>query len=203
MISDNPPATLAKTNRGIIFWTIMKDWIFSPGRLTLCRNDITTLDADAIVNAANSWLTGGGGVDGAIHHAAGVAPLQDACQAIIRKIGTLPPGEAVITPGFGLPAKHIIHTVGPIWKGGAHHESTLLRNAYLNSLRLAHEHDIKTIAFPAISCGVYGYPVEDAARIALTALKEGLEARLIEEASMVLHGEAAYDTWTAIAHEIL
>ena len=181
----------------------MQHWTFSSGRLALRLGDITALDADAIVNAANSRLAGGGGVDGAIHRAAGAARLQDACRAIIREIGSLPPGEAVITPGFNLPAKHIIHTVGPIWRGGAHGEPALLRNAYLNSLELAHEHDIRTIAFPAISCGVYGYPVEDAARIALTALKEGLEAGLVAEASMVLHDRSAHDTWTAIANEIL
>ena len=181
----------------------MQTWKAGRGRLTVRQGNITTLVADAIVNAANSLLAGGGGVDGAIHHAAGIDRLQTACRAIIRRIGSLHPGEAVITPGFQLPAKHIIHTVGPVWNGGANHEPTLLRNAYLNSLRLAHDHDIKTIAFPAISCGVYGYPVEDAARIALPALKEGLEAGLVEEAFMVLHGEAAFDTWTAIAQEIL
>lgn len=181
----------------------MQSWQIGSGHLFIRQGDITTLDADAIVNAANSRLAGGGGVDGAIHQAAGPSELQKACRTIIAEIGSLPPGEAVITSGFALPAKHIIHTVGPIWRGGDDNEATLLRNAYLNSLRLARQYDIKTIAFPAISCGVYGYPVADAARIALTALKEGLEAELVAEAGMVLHGEAAYATWLAAAEDVL
>ena len=173
------------------------------GHLFLHQGDITALTFDAIVNAANSRLAGGGGVDGAIHRAAGIAELRAACEAIIAEIGSLPPGKAALTPGFNLPSKYIIHTVGPIWRGGADNEPTLLRDAYLNSLRLAHENDIRTIAFPAISCGVYGYPVEDAARIALAALKQGLEQGLAAEAGMVLHGEAAYAIWSAAAEDVL
>lgn len=173
------------------------------GRLIIRQGDITSLDADAIVNAANSHLAGGGGVDGAIHRAAGADRLQAACRRIIDDLGPLPTGEAVITPGFDLPAHHIIHTVGPIWRDGTEDEPQLLRNAYANSLKLARKHDIETIAFPAISCGVYGYPVDKAARIALTALKKGLAAGLVKEASMVLHGDAAYDTWSAAAQDIL
>lgn len=181
----------------------MQRWKIGPGELFIRQGDITTLGLDAIVNAANSRLAGGGGVDGAIHRAAGVEALQRACQAIIADIGSLPAGEAAITPGFNLPATHIIHTVGPIWRGGDNDEPEQLRNAYLNSLRLASQHDITTIAFPAISCGVYGYPVEQAARIALLALKEGLEAGLVREAGMVLHGDAAYDLWLSVARNIL
>lgn len=151
----------------------MQRWNIGPGTLFIRKGDITTFEYDAIVNAANSRLAGGGGVDGAIHRAAGIEALQRACRAIIGDIGSLPFGEAVITPGFDLPAKHIIHTVGPIWRGGAENEPALLRDAYLNSLKLAQQYDISTIAFPAISCGAYGYPVEQAARIALLALKEG------------------------------
>jgi len=173
------------------------------GYLIIRQGDITTLEVDAIVNAANSRLAGGGGVDGAIHHAAGVDKLQEACKAIMSKVGSLSSGETVITPGFNLPATHILHTVGPIWRGGADKEPELLRNAYLNSLKLAHEKGIKTIAFPAISCGVYGYPVEDAARIAFTTLKEGVEAGLVEEAWMILHGDAMYTMWSAVAKDIL
>jgi len=173
------------------------------GHLFIRQGDITTLAADAIVNAANSRLAGGGGVDGAIHRAAGHEALQRACRAIIVDIGTLPAGEAVITPGFGLPARHIIHTVGPVWRGGQAREPELLKNAYINSLRLARKHDIRTIAFPAISCGVYGYPVADAAQVALAALVEGLLAGLAEEAGMVLHGEAAYAVWSQAAEAIL
>ena len=181
----------------------MQTWNAGQGRLTVRQGTITTLDVTAIVNAANSRLAGGGGVDGAIHQAAGADRLQAACRAIIEDIGSLPPGKAVITPGFDLPARHIIHTVGPIWRGGTDREPELLKNAYANCLRLAHEHDIETIAFPAISCGVYGYPVEDAARIALTALRQGLEAGLVNEATMVLHGQPAFDIWAGAAREIL
>ncbi len=181
----------------------MQRFKIGAGHLFIRQGDITTLEVACIVNAANSRLAGGGGVDGAIHRAAGADKLQEACQAIITDIGSLPPGEAVLTPGFNLPAKHIIHTVGPIWHGGTSNEPELLRSAYLNSLKLAHEHTIKTIAFPAISCGVYGYPVEDAARIALSALKEGLESGLVEEAGMVLHGDEAYSLWKNVAEDIL
>ena len=173
------------------------------GHLFLCQGDITTLAFDAIVNAANSRLAGGGGVDGAIHRAAGMIELRRACEAVIAEIGSLPPGRAVLTPGFSLPSKYIIHTVGPVWRGGRDNEPSLLRDAYLNSLRLAHENHIRTIAFPAISCGVYGYPVEDAAAVALAALKQGLEDGLAAEAGMVLHGEAAYATWSAVAEKVL
>lgn len=182
---------------------MQKTWSIGPGRITVREGDITRLDVDAVVNAANSRLAGGGGVDGAIHRAAGIGPLQEACRAIIREIGSLPPGEAVLTPGFNLPARHIIHTVGPIWRGGDADEPGLLENAYANSLRLAHEHDIHTVAFPAISCGVYGYPVEDAAHVALSALKSGVTKGLVREAVMVLHGEPACRTWTRIAEHIL
>ncbi len=181
----------------------MQRWKIGSGHLFIRHDDITTLKVDAIVNAANSRLAGGGGVDGAIHHAAGIDKLQKVCRAIITTIGELPPGEAIITPGFDLPANYIIHTVGPIWNGGYNSESELLRNAYLNSLNLAHENNIKSIAFPAISCGIYGYPVEKAAFIALTALIKGLEAGLIEEAGMVLHGEAALAIWQTAAEKIL
>ncbi|WP_319581995.1 O-acetyl-ADP-ribose deacetylase [uncultured Pseudodesulfovibrio sp.] len=182
---------------------MQKTWSAGPGRLTVREGDITRLDVDAIVNAANSRLAGGGGVDGAIHRAAGIDKLQAACREIIREIGSLPPGETVLTPGFNLPASHVIHTVGPIWHGGKDNEPALLSNAYMNSLRLAQQHDIRTVAFPAISCGVYGYPVEDAARIALSTLKKGLESGLVSEAVMVLHGETAFNTWSRIAEDIL
>ncbi len=181
----------------------MQRWKIGSGTLFVDQGDITTLKYDAIVNAANSRLAGGGGVDGAIHQAAGEDKLQAACQAIIADIGSLPTGEAVITPSFDLPAKHIIHTVGPIWRGGDQGEPALLQNAYLNSLKLAKEHNITTIAFPAISCGVYGYPVEPVARIALLALKEGLTSGLVAEAGMVLHGESALSIWNAVAKEVL
>ena len=134
--------------------------------------DITTLDVDAIVNAANERMLGGGGVDGAIHRAAG-PELYEACVALpeVRPGVRCPTGESRITPGFNLPARHVIHTVGPIWRGGNHGEAELLASCYRTSLALAHQHRVRTIAFPAISCGVYGYPVEDAAAIAVRAVR--------------------------------
>jgi O-acetyl-ADP-ribose deacetylase (regulator of RNase III) len=131
------------------------------------QGDITRLQVDAIVNAANSALRGGGGVDGAIHRAAGPELLQ-AC----REYNGCPTGEAVITPGFKLPAKWVIHTVGPVWHGGDHGEPGLLERCYRNSLELALEHDVRTIAFPSISTGVYGYPKDAAARIAVAVMRE-------------------------------
>ena len=180
----------------------MKTWALGSGHLHVRQGDITTITVDGVVNAANSRLAGGGGVDGAIHRAAGPGILQIACREIIARIGSLPPGEAVITSGFELPARHIIHTVGPIWRGGGHNEPALLENAYLNSLRLAHEHGLASIAFPAISCGVYGYPVDRAARIGLAALRLGLEHGLVVEASMVLHDEQALAVWSGAANDI-
>jgi O-acetyl-ADP-ribose deacetylase (regulator of RNase III) len=136
------------------------------GKITIKLGDITEEPADAIVTAANERLSGGGGVDGAVHRAAGPALLEEC-----REIGGCPTGQAVITGAGKLKAKRVIHTVGPVWRGGGSNEAQLLANAYRNSLFLAKQSGVKTIAFPAISTGVYGYPIGEAARIALDAGK--------------------------------
>lgn len=134
-------------------------------RVELLQADITSLEVDAIVNAANNALLGGGGVDGAIHRAAG-PQLLEAC----RLIGGCPTGEARITPGFNLPSKFVIHTVGPVWRGGENKEDSLLESCYLESLKLAVSHNCNTVAFPNISTGVYGFPKERAAEIAIKSV---------------------------------
>lgn len=161
-------------------------------RIEVCQGDITQLNVDAIVNAANKQLAGGGGVDGAIHRAAG-PELKDAC----RKIGGCPPGQAVVTPGFKLPAKHVIHTVGPVWSGGTHGEDDTLANAYLNSLKRAREHDARTVAFPAISTGVYSYPLERACEIAVATVRADLAENALPETVIF----CAFDADTKAAYE--
>jgi O-acetyl-ADP-ribose deacetylase (regulator of RNase III) len=137
--------------------------------IDIVRGDITTLHVDAIVNAANTTLLGGGGVDGAIHRAAGAELLAEC-----RALGGCQPGEAKITRGYKLPTRYVIHTVGPFWTGGKRGEPQILANCYRNSLLLALENRIKTIAFPAISCGAYGYPIWEATQIALETTREFL-----------------------------
>ena len=144
-------------------------------RVKLIQGDITKLQVDAIVNAANSSLLGGGGVDGAIHRAGGPQILE-ACKQIRNKQGGCKTGEAVITTGGNLKAKHVIHTVGPVWNGGSSNEEQLLGNAYRNSLQLAVEHNISTIAFPNISTGIYGFPKRRAAEIAIATVQQFLQS---------------------------
>ena len=146
--------------------------------IRIVQGDITTLSVDAIVNAANQMMLGGGGVDGAIHRAAG-RELYEACLAVpeVRPGVRCPTGEARITPGFRLPAKFVIHTVGPVYRDGRHGEPDLLAACYRNSLALAAENGCRSIAFPCISTGVYGYPIEDAARIAVREVREFLTQR--------------------------
>jgi O-acetyl-ADP-ribose deacetylase (regulator of RNase III) len=160
-------------------------------RIDVIQGDITEQRVDAIVNAANSSLLGGGGVDGAIHRTAG-PELLAACQ----KIGGCPTGEARITPGFRLPARFVIHAVGPVWRGGAHGERDLLASCYQASLTLAAEHGARTVAFPSISTGAYGYPVERAAPVAVQALREGLATYPeIERVTIVCRGQETFDAY--------
>lgn len=145
--------------------------------IRIWQGDITRLDRDAIVNAANASLLGGGGVDGAIHRAAGPDLLAEC-----RQIGGCPTGHARLTAGHNLPARHVIHTVGPVWKGGTGNEDALLASAYRNALDLARSHGLKTIAFPAISTGIYGFPQGRAARIAIRTIRQhgaGLDVTLV------------------------
>jgi O-acetyl-ADP-ribose deacetylase (regulator of RNase III) len=161
------------------------------GRIEIIRGDITKVGVDAIVNAANTTLLGGGGVDGAIHRAAGPELIAEC-----RTLSGCEPGEAKITGGYRLPARFVIHTVGPIWRGGRHDEARTLANCYRNSLQLAAENDIKTIAFPAISCGAYGYPIEEAAHIALKTTHDFLAINdTIEKVMFVLWGGDVYDAF--------
>ena len=149
---------------------------FSQTRIYLIQGDITRVAADAIVNAANSSLMGGGGVDGAIHRAGGPAILAE-CERIVERMGELPPGEAVATTGGRLPARHVIHTVGPIWYGGQSQEAETLAACYRSSLDLAVEIGADSVAFPAISTGVYGYPFDEACRVAFAAVRDFCAAK--------------------------
>jgi O-acetyl-ADP-ribose deacetylase (regulator of RNase III) len=151
--------------------------------LSLCRGDITRQTVEAIVNAANSSLLGGGGVDGAIHKAGGASILEECLQ--IRKMqGGCPTGDAVITSGGNLAAQYVIHTVGPVWRGGGGNEAQLLASAYRNSLALALDYALKTIAFPSISTGAYGYPLDQAAAVALAAVSQFLKEKLEEQSEL-------------------
>ncbi len=160
-------------------------------QIEINRGDITKLDVDAIVNAANATLLGGGGVDGAIHRAAGPELLMEC-----RGLNGCRPGEAKITRGYRLPARFVIHTVGPVWRGGKHSEPETLANCYRSSLQVAVENAIKTIAFPAISCGAYGYPILEAAQMAVKTTRELLaNTNKIERVIFVLWGEDIYQAY--------
>ena len=162
--------------------------------IDIARGDITKLGVDAIVNAANTTLLGGGGVDGAIHRAAGPELLAEC-----RTLGGCRPGEAKITRGYRLPVRFVIHTVGPVWRGGKHDEPRTLANCYRNSLQLAVKNEIKTLAFPAISCGAYGYPIEEAAHIAIQMTREFLAvSNNPQKVIFVAWGEDVYNAYLQI-----
>ncbi len=166
--------------------TVPRDW----GQLWLCQGDITTLAVDAIVNAANGSLLGGGGVDGAIHRAAGPA-----LRAFCATLGGCATGQAKVSPGFKLPASWIIHTVGPVWHGGDQDEPRLLASCYRQCLALATELGAQRLAFPAISCGVYGYPLEKATDIALACLENGSSG--VSQIGLVAFDESSAHTMAA------
>ena len=165
-------------------------------RIELVEGDITKQAVDAIVNAANTTLLGGSGVDGAIHRAAGPA-LLDEC----RKLGGCATGHAKITKGYRLPAKWVIHTVGPVWRDGRHGEDELLASCYRSSFALALEHGVSTIAFPSISTGAYGFPMERAAQIAVREAKSFLGGNAtVERVVLVCFGKSAYDTYARVVN---
>jgi O-acetyl-ADP-ribose deacetylase len=173
--------------------------------LQLIKGDITDVEADAIVNAANSSLMGGGGVDGAIHRKGGPKILEE-CKRIRETewLDGLPTGKAIITSGGNLKAKHVIHTVGPVWLGGFHVEAELLKQAYRNSLKLAVGRGLKTVAFPSISTGAYGYPIEEASRVAVRTVKDFLEKEdKLERVVFVLFSESDFQIYAETAKSIL
>lgn len=170
--------------------------------LSLARGDITTQHVDAIVNAANSALIGGSGVDGAIRRAGGPA-IEDACEKIRAERGGCPTGSAVITTAGRLSARYVIHAVGPIWQGGNSREADLLASAYRASLALAATHEVRTITFPSISTGVYGYPVVEAALVALGAVIERLKTTALAEVRFVLFSEGDFRVYADVLEKLL
>ena len=182
-----------------------KEFKIGAATIRFVKGDITEVAADAIVNAANHTLMGGGGVDGAIHRKGGPQILEE-CKKI-RTIDWpegLPTGKAVITTGGNLKAKHVIHTVGPVWRGGGDDESGLLAEAYVNSLRVAVMSKLRTIAFPSISTGAYGYPIQEASKIAVTTVRRFLETKdSLDEIVFVLFSERDLNVYMETANEVL
>lgn len=182
----------------------MAEAIVGQARLYIMRGDITRQGTDAIVNAANPSLMGGGGVDGAIHRAGGPAILEE-CKQIVAKQGHLPTGKAVITAGGNLKARYVIHTVGPVWYGGHKGESELLASAYRESLKLAAENHLGSVSFPSISTGAYGYPVDKAAKTALETVISFLhrDPTSIKEVAFVLFDSATLSAYSSALGEVM
>jgi O-acetyl-ADP-ribose deacetylase len=181
------------------------EFIFGNTKLELIKGDITDVKADAIVNAANSTLLGGGGVDGAIHTKGGPKILEE-CKRIraTEWPDGLPTGKAVITSGGNLKAKFVIHTVGPVWLGGFHVEAELLKQAYRNTLKLATSRRLRTVAFPSISTGAFGYPIEEASRIAVGTVKAFLEKEdRFEKVILVLHSDRDFEVYLKAVKDLL
>lgn len=172
-------------------------------KLAIIQGDITRQAADAIVNAANPSLMGGGGVDGAIHRSGGPAILEE-CKQIVSRQGRLPTGKAVITTGGNLKARFVIHTVGPIWHGGNKGEPELLASAYQESLKVAAENNLSSISFPSISTGAYGYPVAEAAKVAIRTVASFLKEKVtpIKEVVFVLFDSATFENYSSVLGEI-
>jgi O-acetyl-ADP-ribose deacetylase (regulator of RNase III) len=173
-------------------------------RLSIIQGDITKQATDAIVNAANPGLMGGGGVDGAIHRAGGPAILEE-CKQIVAKQRHLPTGKAVITTGGNLKVKYVVHTVGPIWQGGNKGEAALLESAYRESLKLAAEHNLTSVSFPSISTGAYGYPVAEAAKVAIKAVVSFLREQVtsLKEVVFVLFDSRTYEAYSSALEEVI
>ena len=175
--------------------------VINKTKLILLQGDITRQETDAIVNAANSGLMGGGGVDGAIHRAGGRAILED-CKKIVAERGRLPAGQAVITTGGNLKARHVIHTVGPVWQGGKYKEPEILASAYRESLKLAVENNLKSVSFPSISTGVYHYPLPEASRIAIGEVIDFLNKDTsLEEVVFVLFDPVTFAAYSQALEE--
>jgi O-acetyl-ADP-ribose deacetylase (regulator of RNase III) len=181
-----------------------REVIINRARLSIIQGDITKQATEAIVNAANPGLMGGGGVDGAIHRAGG-PPILEECKQIVASQGRLPTGKAVITSGGNLKARHVIHTVGPIWQGGNKGEAALLESAYRESLKLAAEHNLTSISFPSISTGAYGYPVAEAAKVAIKVTVSFLteQATSLKEVVFVLFDSGTYKTYSSALEEVI
>lgn len=177
--------------------------IIKQTKLSVTQGDITGQSTDAIVNAANSSLMGGGGVDGAIHRAGGPAILEE-CKQIVARQGRLPTGQAVITTGGNLKARYVIHTVGPVWHGGSRNEADLLASAYRESLKLTSERNLGSVSFPSISTGAYGYPVAEAARVAINTVASflGEETTSLKDVVFVLFDSRTYEAYSAALGEV-